>query len=108
MGHYNFKLPDVGEGIAESEIATWRVAVGEMVKEDQALVDMLTEKAAVEIPSPVTGRIVELRGQPGDKIAVGAVLVVIETEGAGAPASAREAARTASTAVPEERKACAL
>ena len=92
MGHYNFKLPDVGEGIAESEIATWRVAVGEMVKEDQALVDMLTEKAAVEIPSPVTGRIVELRGQPGDKIAVGAVLVVIDTEGSAAAAPAPAAA----------------
>ncbi len=95
MGHYNFKLPDVGEGIAESEIATWRVAVGEMVKEDQALVDMLTEKAAVEIPSPVTGRIVELRGQPGDKIAVGAVLVVIDTEGAAAPAAEAPAAAPA-------------
>ncbi|MDM4772576.1 dihydrolipoamide acetyltransferase family protein [Solimonas sp. SE-A11] len=101
MGHYNFKLPDVGEGIAESEIATWRVAVGEIVKEDQALVDMLTEKAAVEIPSPVTGRIVELRGQPGDKIAVGAVLVIIDTEGAAAPA----AEATAATPAPAAAKA---
>lgn len=119
MGHYNFKLPDVGEGIAESEIATWRVAVGEMVKEDQALVDMLTEKAAVEIPSPVTGRIVELRGQPGDKIAVGAVLVVIDTEGSAAatpapaaaagpaPAAKAPAAVAADTPAPAVTKAAA-
>jgi 2-oxoisovalerate dehydrogenase E2 component (dihydrolipoyl transacylase) len=91
MGHYAFKLPDVGEGIAESEIATWRVAVGEQVTEDQPLVDMLTEKAAVEIPSPVSGRVLELRGQPGDKIAVGAILVVIDTEGAAAAEAAPQA-----------------
>lgn len=80
MGQYQFKLPDVGEGIAESEIATWRVEVGDVIKDDQPLVDMLTEKAAVEIPSPVSGRVLELRGKPGDMIAVGAVLVVIETD----------------------------
>jgi 2-oxoisovalerate dehydrogenase E2 component (dihydrolipoyl transacylase) len=83
MGRYVFKLPDVGEGIAESEIATWRVAVGDVVTEDQPLVDMLTEKAAVELPSPVAGKVVELRGQPGDMIAVGSPLVVLEVEGAG-------------------------
>lgn len=83
MARFEFKLPDVGEGIAESEIATWRVAVGETIQEDQPLVDMLTDKAAVEIPSPVAGVVKELRGQAGDKIAVGAVLLVIETAGAG-------------------------
>ncbi|MES0873240.1 dihydrolipoamide acetyltransferase family protein [Sinimarinibacterium thermocellulolyticum] len=83
MGKYVFKLPDVGEGIAESEIATWRVAVGDTVREDQPLVDMLTEKAAVELPSPVAGTVIELCGQPGDRIAVGAPLVVLEVDGAG-------------------------
>ena len=58
MGRYIFKLPDVGEGIAESEIAEWRVKVGDHVKEDQPLVDMLTDKASVEISSPVSGKII--------------------------------------------------
>ncbi|MEW6169432.1 MAG: biotin/lipoyl-containing protein, partial [Pseudomonadota bacterium] len=83
MGRYVFKLPDVGEGVAESEIAAWRVAVGDAVAEDQPLVDMLTEKAAVEISSPVAGKVLELRGEPGDKVPVGGPLVVLEVEGAG-------------------------
>ncbi len=83
MGRYVFKLSDVGEGIAECEIATWRVAVGDVVTEDQPLVDRLTEKAAGELPSPVAGRIIELCGEAGDMIAVGSPLVVLEVEGAG-------------------------
>lgn len=79
MGTHVFKLPDIGEGIAESEIALWRVAVGDTIREDQPLVDMLTDKAAVEIPSPVGGIVRELRGQVGEKVAVGSALVVIET-----------------------------
>jgi 2-oxoisovalerate dehydrogenase E2 component (dihydrolipoyl transacylase) len=97
MGLYSFKLPDVGEGIAESEIATWRVKVGDTISEDQPLVDMLTEKAAVEIPSPVNGVVVELRGEAGDKVAVGSVLVIIETA-AAANASAVVAATPATDA----------
>jgi 2-oxoisovalerate dehydrogenase E2 component (dihydrolipoyl transacylase) len=103
MGLYSFKLPDVGEGIAESEIAAWRVKVGESISEDQPLVDMLTEKAAVEIPSPVNGVVVELRGQEGDKVAVGSVLVIIDTQ-AGvsaaevAPAAVAVAAPSAAVA----------
>jgi 2-oxoisovalerate dehydrogenase E2 component (dihydrolipoyl transacylase) len=85
MSEYNFKLPDVGEGIAESEIATWRVAVGDTIKEEQPLVDMLTDKAAIEIPSPVAGKVVKLHAAAGDKVPVGSVLVTIETSGA-APA----------------------
>ncbi|MCC2656971.1 MAG: branched-chain alpha-keto acid dehydrogenase subunit [Panacagrimonas sp.] len=77
MSEFVFKLPDVGEGIAESEIAAWRVAVGDTVAEDQPLVDMLTDKAAVEIPSPVAGVVRALHGEVGDKVAVGAPLVVI-------------------------------
>lgn len=78
MSEYVFKLPDVGEGIAESEIALWRVEVGEVVKEDQPLVDMLTDKAAVEIPSPVAGKVLRLHGAAGDKVAVGGVLITLE------------------------------
>src|SRR5581483_1047944 len=83
MGLHVFKLPDIGEGIAESEIAAWHVKVGDVIKEEQALVDMLTDKAAVELPSPVAGKVVELKGAPGDKIPVGGALAVIETSGAG-------------------------
>jgi 2-oxoisovalerate dehydrogenase E2 component (dihydrolipoyl transacylase) len=83
MGQFVVKLPDIGEGIAESEIAQWRVAVGDTVTEDQPLVDMLTDKAAVELPSPCAGKVVELRGNAGDKIAVGSILVVLEVAGEG-------------------------
>ena len=82
MSTYAFKLPDIGEGIAESEIAAWRVAEGESIKEDQPLVDMLTDKAAVEIPSPVAGKVVKLHAAAGDKVPVGSVLVTIETSSA--------------------------
>ncbi len=83
MGTYVFKLPDIGEGITESEIAAWRVKIGDVVKQEQPLVDMLTEKAAVELPSPVAGRVLSLNGTAGDKIAVGSALVTLEVEGAG-------------------------
>lgn len=81
MGRYVFKLPDVGEGVTESEIAEWHVAVGDRVEEDQTLVDMLTDKAAVEIPSSVEGTVLELGGDAGDTIAVGAALIEFEVEG---------------------------
>src|SRR3546814_757876 len=71
MSTYVFKLPDIGEGIAESEIAQWHVAVGDVVEEDAQLVDMLTDKAAVELSSPVAGRVLKIHGVAGDKIAVG-------------------------------------
>ena len=98
MSLFTFKLPDIGEGIAECEIATWRVAVGDVVKEDQPLVDMLTDKAAVEIPSPVAGVVKELRGHAGDKVAVGAALLLIETAaGAAVPAESTPAASPAAS-----------
>ncbi|MGH8530016.1 MAG: dihydrolipoamide acetyltransferase family protein [Nevskiales bacterium] len=83
MGRRVFKLPDIGEGIAESEIAQWHVAVGDTVTEDQVLVDMLTDKAAVEIPASVNGTVLELGGAVGDMIAVGAPLIIIEVAGEG-------------------------
>nr|MBV6628787.1 2-oxo acid dehydrogenase subunit E2 [Oceanococcus sp. HetDA_MAG_MS8] len=75
MGDYSFKLPDIGEGIAEAEIAQWHVAVGDRVEEDATLVDVLTDKAAVDISSPVSGTVAELYGAVGDKVAVGAPLI---------------------------------
>ena len=83
MGQYFFKLPDVGEGTAEAEIAAWHVKVGDLVKEDQHLVDIMTDKAVVEIPSPVSGRITALNGEAGEMRPVGSVLIEIEVEGAG-------------------------
>ncbi|HEC00354.1 MAG TPA: 2-oxo acid dehydrogenase subunit E2 [Sphingomonadales bacterium] len=83
MGQYNFKLPDLGEGIVESEVAALHVKVGDMVKEDQPLIDMMTDKATVEIPSPVDGKVVSISGNPGDMIAVGAVMVTFEIDGEG-------------------------
>lgn len=83
MGIHTFKLPDIGEGIAEAEIAEWKVAVGDVIVEDQPLCDMLTDKAAVEIPSPVAGKILELKGAAGDLMAVGGPLVLIEVAGEG-------------------------
>lgn len=90
MAKFIFKLPDIGEGIAEAEIAEWKVKVGDVVTEDQPLVDMLTEKAAVEIPSPVDGKIVAIHGEPGEMVAIGFGFVEIETD-ADAAAEAAEA-----------------
>jgi 2-oxoisovalerate dehydrogenase E2 component (dihydrolipoyl transacylase) len=80
MGQYSFKLPDIGEGTAEAEIAEWRVKVGDNVEEDQPLVDMMTDKATVELTSPVAGIVRSVAGQAGQMAAVGSVLVVLETE----------------------------
>ena len=87
MARYEFKLPDIGEGIAEAEIVAWHVKVGDTVGEDQQLADMMTDKATVEMESPVAGKVLEVAGEVGDMIPIGSVLVVIETEG-GAAASA--------------------
>ncbi len=75
---FSFKLPDIGEGVVEGEIVSWKVAVGESVAEDQPLVEVMTDKATVEIPSPRAGKVVSLNGGEGDVVEVGAVLVVID------------------------------
>src|SRR6188472_1750309 len=91
MSVYQFKLPDIGEGIAEAEIVAWHVKVGDKVAEDQQLADMMTDKATVEMESPVAGIVKSLAGEVGDQIAIGSVLVEIETAGdAPAAAPARE------------------
>jgi 2-oxoisovalerate dehydrogenase E2 component (dihydrolipoyl transacylase) len=84
MSVYQFKLPDIGEGIAEAEIVAWHVKVGDRVEEDQQLADMMTDKATVEMESPVAGTVKKLAGEVGDQIAIGSVLVEIETEGGAA------------------------
>ena len=80
MSEHIFTLPDLGEGTVEAEVSEWHVKVGDFVKEDQPIADMLTDKAAVEVPAPVTGTITKLGGELGDIIAVGAPLVVFETD----------------------------
>ncbi len=88
MGQYVFKLPDVGEGTAEAEIVAWHVRLGDMVKEDAPLVDVMTDKATVEMTSPVAGRVTQINGEPGDMAAVGSAIAVFETEAEGdAPAA---------------------
>jgi 2-oxoisovalerate dehydrogenase E2 component (dihydrolipoyl transacylase) len=81
MARYEFKLPDIGEGIAEAEIVAWHVKVGDEVAEDQQLADMMTDKATVEMESPVAGKVTKLAGEVGDQVAIGSVLVEIETAG---------------------------
>jgi 2-oxoisovalerate dehydrogenase E2 component (dihydrolipoyl transacylase) len=82
MARYEFKLPDIGEGIAEAEIVAWHVKVGDTIAEDQQIADMMTDKATVEMESPVAGKVIELAGEVGDQIPIGSVLAVIETAGA--------------------------
>src|SRR3954447_16486221 len=86
MARYEFKLPDIGEGIAEAEIVAWHVKVGDTIAEDQQIADMMTDKATVEMESPVAGKVIELAGEVGDLVPIGSVLAVMETEGAAPPA----------------------
>jgi 2-oxoisovalerate dehydrogenase E2 component (dihydrolipoyl transacylase) len=102
MSEYIFKLPDLGEGTVESEIGEWFIKVGDLVNEEDIVGTVMTDKAAVEVSSPVTGTVVKLAGEPGDVIAVGAPLVVFDTEGvAGASPGPKEVAAEAPPARPE-------
>ncbi|PMV18929.1 MULTISPECIES: dihydrolipoamide acetyltransferase family protein [unclassified Pseudomonas] len=83
MGTHVIKMPDIGEGIAEVELSVWHVKVGDMVVEDQVLADVMTDKAMVDIPSPVHGKVISLGGEPGEVMAVGSILISIEVEGVG-------------------------
>jgi pyruvate dehydrogenase E2 component (dihydrolipoamide acetyltransferase) len=96
-----FKLPDIGEGVAEGEIVQWLVKPGDAIKEDQAMVEIMTDKVTAEIPSPCTGVITELRGAAGEVIAVGTVIAVIDTANcaAGKPAAEKELVATAASPV---------
>jgi 2-oxoisovalerate dehydrogenase E2 component (dihydrolipoyl transacylase) len=81
MALFKFRLPDIGEGIAEAEIVQWHVKVGDRIEEDANLADMMTDKATVEMESPVSGIIVELAGEVGDMVPIGSTLAVIEVAG---------------------------
>ncbi|MBI1328639.1 MAG: 2-oxo acid dehydrogenase subunit E2 [Alphaproteobacteria bacterium] len=108
MGRYVFKLPDVGEGTAEAEIVAWHVKIGDVISEDQNLVDVMTDKATVEMTSPVSGTIVSLHGEPGEMAPVGAPLVELEVEGEGNVKAngktAQPAAKPAEAKKPEANK----
>ncbi|WP_223435898.1 MULTISPECIES: dihydrolipoamide acetyltransferase family protein [unclassified Pseudomonas] len=98
MGTHVIKMPDIGEGIAEVELSVWHVKVGDMVVEDQVLADVMTDKAMVDIPSPVHGKVIALGGVPGEVMAVGSILISIEVEGAG---NVKESAQPAVAAAKE-------
>ncbi len=100
MGVFAIRLPDVGEGIAEAELVEWHVKVGDVVREDDVLAAVMTDKAAVEVPSSVDGKVLALGGEIGDMIAIGAVLIRIEVDGEGNESGDVEAP----TAAPAEEK----
>ena len=104
MGRFVFKLPDVGEGTAEAEIAEYRVKVGDVIEEDAPLVDVMTDKATVELTSPVGGKIVSLHGAAGDMVPVGTEIVVIETDAEEADAKPTAAAPTPAPVAAEAPK----
>ncbi|MFO1285837.1 MAG: dihydrolipoamide acetyltransferase family protein [Rubrivivax sp.] len=97
---HTVRMPDIGEGIAEGELVEWRVKPGDTVAEDQVLADVMTDKAAVEIPSPVAGRVLELGGEVGKMMAVGSMLIRIEVEGAAAVAAQKPAPAAAKPSPP--------
>jgi 2-oxoisovalerate dehydrogenase E2 component (dihydrolipoyl transacylase) len=98
MSQFVFKMPDLGEGTVEAEIVAWRTKPGESVAEDQVIVEVMTDKAAVEVPAPVSGRVVSITGEPGDKIAVGSPLIVFDTAAMPAVDFAQAAAVVAQVA----------
>jgi 2-oxoisovalerate dehydrogenase E2 component (dihydrolipoyl transacylase) len=109
MSQFTFKMPDLGEGTVDAEIVAWHTKPGDAVTEDQLIVEVMTDKAAVEVPAPVSGRVISITGAPGDKVAVGSPLIVfdvgegaVENGGAGQSSAAAPAAaqRPASGAVP--------
>src|SRR3954451_17935870 len=91
MGQYVIKLPDLGEGGTESEIVAWHVKVGDTIREEDPLVDIMTDKATVEIPAPTTGKVVALNGAPGERRPVGSELAMLEVAGEGNLSTARSA-----------------
>jgi len=88
MSQYVFKLPDLGEGTVEAEIVAWHVKADDAVVEDQKIVEVMTDKAAVEVPAPVSGVVLSVTGEPGDKVPVGTPLIIFEVSASAAPAPA--------------------
>lgn len=101
MGIHIIKMPDIGEGIAEVELVGWHVQVGDTIREDQALADVMTDKAAVEIPSPVSGTVLSLGGALGEMMVVGSELIRIEVEGDGNARGNEAPAAPAASVEPE-------
>ncbi len=109
MGTFEFKLPDIGEGVVEGEIVEWMVAVGDVVKEDDPILSVMTDKATVEIPAPCDGTVTSMVGDAGDIIPVGGVCIVFDVEGDGNASEAsqpvEEKPAAEETAAPVEEKA---
>jgi 2-oxoisovalerate dehydrogenase E2 component (dihydrolipoyl transacylase) len=106
MGRYVFKLPDVGEGTAEAELVAWHIKPGDLVEEYQPIVDVMTDKATVEIPAPAPGRVLSVKGAPGEMLAVGAAILVLEVDGQGnAEAEEDEAPAAPGPAAPAQPEA---
>ena len=108
MGTFAFKMPDIGEGVVEGEVVEWMVAVGDTVKEDDPILSVMTDKATVEIPSPVDGTVTKVVGEAGDILPVGVVCIEFEVDGAGnasasddAPAAKEAPAPAAKESKPE-------
>ena len=104
MGIYVIRVPDIGEGIAEVELVAWHVALGESVKEDQPVADVMTDKASVEIPCHVHGKVIALGAAVGQMISVGAELIRLEVEGEG---NLKDDAAPAASAAPATQIAAA-
>ena len=100
MSQFVFKMPDLGEGTVEAEIVAWHIEARRAVSEDQVIVEVMTDKAAVEVPAPVSGRVVSVTGAPGDKVAVGSPLIVFEVGAPAAPRAEAAAAAPAPAAAP--------
>ena len=103
MSEHIFKLPDLGEGTVESEIGEWFIKVGEFVEEETIVGTMMTDKAAVELASPISGTVIKLAGEPGDIVAVGAALVVFETDGEAGAVAEEEVEDSKSEPAPEPK-----
>src|SRR3954468_5315280 len=98
MGRYVVKVPDIGEGMTEAEIVAWHVTPGQVIREEDPLVDVMTDKATVELPAPVAGTVIEIHGTPGERRAVGSELVVLDVLGEGNVAEAVTLERLSSKA----------
>ena len=105
MGTYAFKLPDIGEGVVEGEVVEWMVSLGDTVKEDDPILSVMTDKATVEIPSPVDGKVTKIIGEPGDILPVGEVCIEFEVDGAGNASASTEEAEKAPEPVAEPEPA---
>jgi 2-oxoisovalerate dehydrogenase E2 component (dihydrolipoyl transacylase) len=109
MSRFVFKMPDLGEGTVEAEIVAWRVKPGDHVKEEDTIAEIMTEKAVVEVPAPVSGKVLSITGEPGTRVPVGAELIVFETDAAVAAATPSSPAsrQEASSPPPQDRNSSA-